>query len=111
MITRDLTDPRLMSLKASLFVGIGIGSVALILIEHPSLRLGVLLMLAIWAFARAYYFAFYVIEHYIDAEYRYTGLGSFVAYVLACKRRGSPEPASVQTAEIEEEDESSARSA
>jgi predicted carbohydrate-binding protein with CBM5 and CBM33 domain len=35
-----------------------------ILLIVPSLRVGALLMIAVWSFARAYYFAFYVIEHY-----------------------------------------------
>ncbi|MBZ0171351.1 MAG: hypothetical protein K8E66_03135 [Phycisphaerales bacterium] len=76
-----LRDPRLMYLKAGLFVLIGVVSCTLILIEHPSLKLALLLALAIWAFCRAYYFAFYVIEHYIDSEYRYAGLWSFVRYL------------------------------
>ena len=78
----DLRDPRLMFLKASLFVLIGVVSCALILLEHPNLKLAILLAIVIWAFCRAYYFAFYVIEHYIDADYKFAGLGSFVRYLL-----------------------------
>lgn len=37
-----------------------------------------LLALAVWGFCRAYDFAFYVIEHYIDPGYRYAGLWHFV---------------------------------
>jgi len=48
----------------------------------------VLLCIAVWCFARAYYFAFYVIEHYIDPTYKFAGLTSFVAYLLR-KRRGN----------------------
>jgi hypothetical protein len=40
--------------------------------------------LSIWCFARAYYFAFYVIEHYVDGSYRYAGLGDF--FVWSWKR-------------------------
>jgi hypothetical protein len=37
---------------------------------------------AIWAFCRAYYFAFYVIERYIDPGFRFAGLSSLVRYAL-----------------------------
>jgi hypothetical protein len=40
--------------------------------------------LSIWSFARAYYFAFYVIEHYVDGSYRFAGLGDF--FVWSWKR-------------------------
>ena len=33
-----------------------------------------------WGFCRAYYFAFYVIEKYVDRRFRFSGLGSFVKY-------------------------------
>jgi hypothetical protein len=38
--------------------------------------------LAVWAFSRFYYFAFYVIEHYVDPGYKFAGLGSFVVYLF-----------------------------
>jgi hypothetical protein len=78
---RDLSDPRWMYLKAALFLVIGVTSVALILVEHPSGKLAVLLALAIWSFARCYYFAFYVIEKYIDPTFKFAGLGSAAAYL------------------------------
>ncbi len=37
-------------------------------------------LICIWSFCRCYYFAFYVIEHYVDSGYRFSGLGSFVKY-------------------------------
>ncbi len=41
--------------------------------------------------APAYYFAFYVIEHYVDPGYRFAGLWSFVRYVLRkCGGNGEP---------------------
>ena len=57
----------------------------LILLECPKWKVAILLALAVWAFARAYYFAFYVIEHYIDPSYRFAGLWSFVRYVASAK--------------------------
>lgn len=43
-------------------------------------------MIAIWAFSPAYSFAFYVIEHYVDSEFKFAGLGSFLRYLW--RRRG-----------------------
>jgi len=48
--------------------------------ESPSLKVALLLLLAVWAFCRAYHFAFYVIEHYADPGYRFAGLVSFLRY-------------------------------
>lgn len=59
----------------------------LILLERPTLRTAVLLGIAIWAAARAYYFAFYVVEHYADPGYRFAGLWSFVRYLLRKRAR------------------------
>lgn len=87
----DLKDPRLMYLKAALFLVAGSVSVLGILIELPSLRIGFLLAVALWSFCRAYYFAFYVIEHYIDPRFKFAGLGSFLLYVIRA-RRAPPEP-------------------
>ena len=47
-----------------------------------------LLATAVWCFARFYYFAFYVIEHYVDPGYKFAGLGSFVAYLFR-RRKGT----------------------
>ncbi len=78
----DITNPKLLYLKGFLFFLAGcLASLALIL-ECPTLKVALLLLLAVWCFARFYYFAFYVIEHYIDGEYRFAGLVSFVLYLL-----------------------------
>jgi hypothetical protein len=75
---KDLQHPRWMWLKAGLLVIIGVVASALLLLEHPTLRTGMLLALAVWAFCRAYYFAFYVIEHYVDPGFKYAGLWDFI---------------------------------
>ena len=76
----EITDKRLLYAKGALFVCLGILATALILIEYPNLRLAFLLTVAIWSFCRAYYFAFYVIEHYVDQSFRFAGLSSVVTY-------------------------------
>ena len=78
---RDLTSHRWMWVKAALFLIIGLSSSALILVELPELRIFLLLVLAIWSSCRAYYFAFYVIEHYIDPSFRFSGLFSMLRYL------------------------------
>lgn len=84
----DIKNPKLMWLKGALLLLIGVVSSALILLEAASLRVGVLLVLCVWSFCRAYYFAFYVIEHYVDPSYRFSGLVSFVQYVLRRRSEG-----------------------
>jgi hypothetical protein len=81
----DITSTKLLWAKGVLFVLIGAISSVLLLWESPSLKVALLLALAVWAFCRAYYFAFYVIERYADPSYRFSGLMSFLRY--ACRRR------------------------
>ena len=82
----NITNPRLLYFKAVLFLFTGMLSAGLLILEERSLKIAGLLALAIWGFCRAYYFAFYVIEHFVDARYRFSGLGSFLCYLL--RRRG-----------------------
>jgi hypothetical protein len=78
---RDLQSSRWMWVKAGLFVVIGAASCGLILAQLPDWRVLLLLVLAIWAFCRAYYFAFYVIEKYVDPSFRFSGLISVARYL------------------------------
>lgn len=78
----DITDPRLLYLKGGLFLILGGLAVAGILMMYPDLRLAILLAIAIWSFCRAYYFAFYVIQHYIDPKFRFAGLWSLTRYLM-----------------------------
>jgi len=82
---RDITNPRVLYLKGLLFLLCGTMAAALVVLELPSVRIAVLLAITVWCFARAYYFAFYVIEHYVDPGFKFAGLGSFVAYLLRRK--------------------------
>ena len=83
---RDLTSGRLMVLKAEMFVVIGVMAGGLLIIESPHVRTVVLLGLTVWAFARAYYFCFYVIARYTDPAFRFAGLISVARYVMARRR-------------------------
>ncbi len=81
----DLKDARWIIAKGLMFLLAGVMASGLLLVEIPTLRATVLLGLAVWCFCRAYYFAFYVIEHYIDGTYKYAGLWSAVVYLISRK--------------------------
>lgn len=83
---RDLRNPRWIKLKAVLFLFLGLLSSVLLFLGEPTLRFGLLFVLAVWCFCRFYYFAFYVIEHYIDSSFHFSGLLSFVHYLLSKER-------------------------
>ena len=77
----DLRDPRLLYLKGALMLVVGLLAGGLVVTRLPDWPSVGLLLLAIWGFCRAYYFAFYVIQHYIDLGYRFAGLLAFVQYL------------------------------
>ena len=79
---RDLTSRKLIYLKGLLFLIAGTLAAGMVLLESPKLRTALLLVIAIWSFARFYYFVFYVIQHYVDPEYRFAGLWAFVRYMV-----------------------------
>jgi hypothetical protein len=81
----DLKDPRAIYAKGFLFLITGFVASALLMIELPSLKNLALLIIAIWSFCRFYYFAFYVIQHYVDSEFRFAGLWDFAKYVAGKK--------------------------
>jgi hypothetical protein len=60
-----------------LFLLVGLLSAVPVILEHPTLKVALLLALTIWCFCRFYYFAFYVIEKYVDPTFRFAGLLSF----------------------------------
>lgn len=84
---RDLTNPFWIKLKALLFLLLGLFAGGLILAELPSWRVAGLLLITVWAFCRAYYFAFYVIEKYVDPSFRFSGLGSAVRYLARIRSK------------------------
>ena len=84
---QDITNTKLICLKGILFLLGGIIASVILLIEHPSLKIAALLAISLWCFARSYYFAFYVIEHYVDANYKFSGLWSFVLYMSRIRKK------------------------
>lgn len=83
----DLQNPKLIYFKAALFLFGGLLSAAILILQNPTLVTVAVLALCVWSFARAYYFAFYVIQHYVDPSFKFAGLGSFMRYLLNRRSR------------------------
>jgi len=79
---KDLTNASWIKAKGLLFLFLGLLCSGLLLIDRPTLKTAGLLLLVIWSFCRFYYFAFYVIERYVDSGYRFSGLLSFFRYLI-----------------------------
>lgn len=75
---RDLKSKRLIYLKGGLFLLLGLGASLLLVLETRRWDVAILLGVAVWSFCRFYYFLFYVIEKYVDAGERYSGLLDFL---------------------------------
>lgn len=78
----DLKSPNLIIAKGILFLVLGTFASTLLLVQVADITVALLFLIAVWAFCRFYYFAFYVIQHYVDPEYRFDGLFSFFSYLL-----------------------------
>ena len=87
---KELTTPLWIKAKGILFLLVGLAASTLLVLEHPTWKMALLLALAVWCFCRFYYFAFYVIEKYVDPGYRYSGLWSFARYLLNKPRKQPP---------------------
>ena len=81
----DIKKVWLLYLKAFLLFLTGLISSLILVFFNFNLKTIVLLLLSIWGFCRAYYFAFYAIQHYIDPTFKYSGLMDFAIYQM--KRR------------------------
>jgi len=81
-IMKDLTNPFWIKLKGLMFLLIGLTAAILLFLDDPRWQTAALLAVAVWAFCRSYYFAFYVIEKYVDPAYKFSGLISFARFLL-----------------------------
>jgi len=86
---RDITRPGILYAKAALLLVLGIFSAILLVLQSPTLSTVLLIAVSVWAFARAYYFAFYVIERYIDPGFRFSGLVSCARYLIDRRRHSA----------------------
>jgi len=90
----DITSPILLKMKGALFACLGLLSGALLLFPAFSWKALALLAICVWAFCRAYYFCFYVLQHYVDPTFRYAGIGDALKYVLIGKATARPKEVS-----------------
>jgi hypothetical protein len=77
----NLLSPRWKVVKAVLFVVIALLSAAILVAQAPTWTTVACVAALAWAASRAYYFAFYVIERYIDPSFRFAGLGSALTWL------------------------------
>jgi len=82
---KNLTSAGWIKAKGFLFLVLGLLSATLLVSQHPTLKTAALVVIAVWSFCRFYYFAFYVIEHYVDPSYRFSGLLSLALYLVRKK--------------------------
>ena len=83
----DDLSPKWIYCKGILFGVLAMLAAMIILIRVPSVEIALLLAVCVWASCRAYYFAFYVIENYVDGDFRYSGLIDFARYLLGSKKQ------------------------
>ena len=81
-LLKDINKVWLLYLKAFLLFLTGFISSILLVLLNFNFKTIVLLLLAIWGFCRTYYFAFYVIQHYVDPNYKFSGLIDFAKYSI-----------------------------
>jgi len=81
-LLKDINKVWLLYLKAFLLFLTGFISSIFLVFLNFNFKTIVLLLLAIWGFCRAYYFAFYVIQHYVDPNYKFSGLIDFANYSI-----------------------------
>ena len=78
----DITSPKILKLKGALFLLLGLLSAGILILPILSWTTVALLVIVIWSFCRAYYFCFYVMQHYADPQFRYRGLVDLAAYLM-----------------------------
>ena len=87
MPVTDLKSSGMIILKGWLFLLIAIISFTLLALQFTNWEMVALLAICIWSACRFYYFAFYVIQHYVDDSYRFAGLIDFIRYWLPRRSR------------------------
>lgn len=84
---RDIKSPAVLRLKGGLFLLLGIIAAALLLVDDFNWQRLVLLLIAVWAFCRFYYFLFHVLQGYAGRERPYAGLFDALKWALRGRER------------------------
>lgn len=85
----DIQNKGLLHAKGILFLFVGLLAATAILLESPRVQTALLLLIAIWAFCRFYYYLFYVLENYAGRTRKYAGVFDAVKFILTPKNRRS----------------------
>jgi hypothetical protein len=72
-VPKEIANPSILYQKGALFLALSAIAATLVLLQLPRISIFLLLVILVWSAARAYYFAFYVIERYVDPGFRYSG--------------------------------------
>jgi len=83
---RDLSNPRVIVLKGLLMLLIALMAGVLLFMQNPGWLTGLLLGCLVFGSCRFYYFLFYVIQNYVDPEFKYAGVLDALRYVLSRKK-------------------------
>ena len=78
---RSLSSKRVIVAKGVIFLGLAGMTATMLLLQAPSLRVAVMIGVLVWSSCRFYYFLFYVLEHYVDPNFRYAGLLALLSQV------------------------------
>lgn len=81
----DNLSPKWIYLKGFLFLVMLIGASVITIFAEPTWHRLIGLLCVIWSSARLYYFMFYVIEKYVDDRYRFSGIWSFLTFLIRKK--------------------------
>lgn len=79
---RDLKSKTAIYIKGILFLCLFGLAIFLNLTEFDFNFRVLSLALVIWSSARIYYFMFYVIENYVDSNYKFSSVYSFIKYLV-----------------------------
>lgn len=71
---RDIKSPSLLKIKGLSFALIGLMATGILAWQLNDVWLILMLLIAIWAWCRFYYFLFHVLEHYAGRKRPYAGL-------------------------------------
>ncbi|MCA9065556.1 MAG: hypothetical protein KDA96_20955 [Planctomycetaceae bacterium] len=88
----DLKSRRVIIFKGFLFLLTGFSAGILLMLETPTVRSAAALGICVWSFCRFYYFAFDVIEKYVDQRFRFAGLISFLLFLWRGPRPENQRP-------------------
>lgn len=83
---KELTSAKWIVFKGLLFLLLGVVASLWLVLDNLTWKTAALLLLAIWCSCRFYYFAFYVMERYVDSTFRFSGLISLLRHIATRRR-------------------------